>query len=106
MTDDSPSDLAGAAAEERAARIAKVARLRERGDDPYPVRFDRDATAASIREAHGDLPAGTETGVPVRVAGRLLLIRRQGKLIFASMRDGSRASTTSTSVTGSVWPAP
>jgi lysyl-tRNA synthetase class 2 len=89
MTDDSPSDLAGAAAEERAARIAKVARLRERGDDPYPVRFDRDATAASIREAHGDLPAGTETGVPVRVAGRLLLIRRQGKLIFASMRDGS-----------------
>ncbi len=32
---------------------------------------------------------GTETDVPVRVAGRILLLRRQGKLTFATIRDQS-----------------
>jgi lysyl-tRNA synthetase class 2 len=70
-------------------RRAAVAELRGRGVDPYPVRFDRDRTAASLREEFGDLPPGAETGMTVRVAGRLLLIRRQGRLIFATMRDGT-----------------
>ena len=32
---------------------------------------------------------GAETDVSVRVAGRLLLIRRQGKLSFGRLRDGT-----------------
>src|SRR5437870_12736663 len=77
--------------DEYARRLAAVEAIRAAGGDPYPVRFDRDRTAASLREEFGDLEPGTETGVTVRVAGRLLLIRRQGKLAFATMRDGTGA---------------
>ena len=60
-----------------------------RGVDPYPVRFDRDRTLGDLRGEFGDLPAGTETEVRVKVAGRILLLRRQGKLTFATVRDQS-----------------
>ena len=74
---------------ERARRIADVDELRAQGVDPYPVRFDRDRTLAEVRAEFDGLPAGTETDTVVRVAGRILLIRRQGKLTFATMRDQS-----------------
>jgi len=74
---------------ERARRIAKLDALRSAGTDPYPVRFDRTHTAAELHEHWGGLEAGAETADEVRVAGRLLLVRRQGKLTFASLRDGS-----------------
>lgn len=74
---------------ERNHRLAKLDHLRANGVEPYPYRFDRTATAAEIRERHRGLEPGAETDDVVRVAGRLLLIRRQGKLTFATMRDGS-----------------
>jgi lysyl-tRNA synthetase, class II len=78
------------AADQRAQRLAKVDALRERGVDPYPVRFDRTLTLAELRDRYdGRLAAGQELDEPQRVAGRLLLIRRQGKLSFATMRDGT-----------------
>ncbi len=88
---DSPSDAAAAldVPAERARRLADLDGLRARGIDPYPVRFDRDRTLAELRAEFGNLEPGAETDVPVRVAGRLLLIRRQGKLTFATMRDQS-----------------
>ncbi len=76
---------------ERARRLADLEDLRARGVDPYPVRFDRDRTLAELRADFGDLPPGTETEVRVRVAGRILLLRRQGKLTFATVRDQSDA---------------
>jgi lysyl-tRNA synthetase class 2 len=75
--------------DERARRLAKLDALRATGVDPYPVRFDRDHTTAELHDEYDALEAGAETGDVVRVAGRLLLIRRQGKLIFATMRDGT-----------------
>jgi lysyl-tRNA synthetase class 2 len=74
---------------ERARRLADLDTLREQGIDPYPVRFDRDRTLAELRAEFGGLEPGTETDVPVRVAGRILLLRRQGKLTFATVRDQS-----------------
>ena len=74
---------------ERARRLADVEALRAEGIDPYPVRFDRDRTLAELRAEFGDLGPGTETDTAVRVAGRILLIRRQGKLTFATVRDQS-----------------
>ncbi len=62
---------------------------RAAGVDPYPVRFDRDRTLGELRAEFGDLPPGTLTDVRVRVAGRILLLRRQGKLTFATVRDQS-----------------
>src|SRR5438128_1236198 len=74
---------------ERARRLADVEALRAAGVDPYPVRFDRDRTLGELRAEFGDLGPGTDTDAQVRVAGRILLIRRQGKLTFATVRDQS-----------------
>jgi lysyl-tRNA synthetase class 2 len=86
-----PPGTSGTPEDEYARRLAAVEAIRAGGGDPYPVRFDRDRTAASLHEEFAGLEAGTETGVTVRVAGRLLLIRRQGKLVFATLRDGTAA---------------
>jgi lysyl-tRNA synthetase, class II len=71
----------------RAHRLAKLEALRARGIEPYPVRFDRDATAAAIREKHDGLAAGTDTGEVVHLAGRVMGERRHGGLDFADLRD-------------------
>src|SRR6195952_955693 len=71
----------------RSYRLEKLERLRERGIEPYPVRFDRDSTAAAIRERHPDLAAGSDTGEVVRLAGRVMGERRHGGLDFADLRD-------------------
>ena len=89
-TSDDTSLLSGSGlAAERSKRFAKIDELRESGTNPYPHRFDRSATLAEIRSEHGALDPGTETDASVAVAGRLMLIREQGKLIFSTMRDRS-----------------
>ena len=100
MTDHRPDPAPGEIAPEpeeteveratiRAQRFAKLDRLRAEGVDPYPHRFDRDRTLAELREAFGHLEAGAETDVEVRVAGRLMLKRDQGRLSFGQLRDRS-----------------
>jgi len=73
--------------EARAHRLEKLEKLRQRGVEPYPVRFDRDATAAALREEFGELAAGSETGKQVKLAGRILGERRHGGLDFADLQD-------------------
>jgi len=73
--------------DQRLQRLAKLDALRDAGTDPYPVRFDADTTAGALRAAHGDLEPGTDTGTVVHLAGRILLLRRQGKLSFATVQD-------------------
>ncbi|MGH9030942.1 MAG: lysine--tRNA ligase [Acidimicrobiia bacterium] len=75
---------------ERDRRLGKIDELRRRGVDPYPVRFDRTVTLRELRDRYdGDLESGQELDTVERIAGRLLLIRRQGKLTFATVRDGT-----------------
>ena len=71
----------------RAHRLAKLEALRARGIDPYPVRFERDATAAELRERFAELAAGAATGETVRLAGRVMGERRHGGVAFADLRD-------------------
>jgi lysyl-tRNA synthetase class 2 len=72
------------------ARLAKVEAARARGDDPYAVRFDRTHTLAEVHEHWADrVDVGASTDDVVRVAGRVLLLRDQGKLVFATLRDGT-----------------
>ena len=54
-----------------------------------PYTFDHNAFAGPLRSAYAHLGEGEESGDVVRVAGRLMLMRTQGKLAFATLRDSS-----------------
>jgi lysyl-tRNA synthetase, class II len=55
----------------------------------YPYRFDRTATAGSLRERFADLEPGTESGHEVAIAGRVRTTREHGKIAFADLQDGT-----------------
>ncbi|MDQ1468129.1 MAG: lysyl-tRNA synthetase, class, partial [Actinomycetota bacterium] len=82
-------EVGAATSTERVARLAKVDALRAAGVDPYPLRFDRDATAGALHDRYDSLADGEETDAVVRVAGRVLLRRQMGKLVFLTLRDGT-----------------
>jgi len=84
---DAPAGAVGFQAAERERRLAKLDALRARDVDPYPVRFDRDATAADLRARHPAPAAGSRSGEVVRVAGRVMALRRHGGLDFADLMD-------------------
>ena len=74
-----------------ADRLAKLARLREAGVEPFAYAFQPTHTAAQAVEtyeaheaAHGP---GSEPGETVRVAGRLVGKRTMGKSTFAHLAD-------------------
>jgi lysyl-tRNA synthetase, class II len=82
-----PSSASSVVAAERARRLTKLDRLRERGVPPYPVRFDRDRTVADARAEFDGLGVGDEANVTVHIAGRLMLLRRHGGLVFGDLHD-------------------
>jgi lysyl-tRNA synthetase class 2 len=57
--------------------------------DGYPYRFDRTRYAADLHEKYGELEPGTETEDAAAVAGRLMAMRKMGKLIFAVLQDNT-----------------
>ena len=65
----------------RSQRLARVEEQRAAGREPYPYRFDRDRTLGELR-AGSRSSAGDETDTEVRVAGRIMLKREQGRLTF------------------------
>ncbi len=85
MTED--VEARGRLEEALAARRTKLERLRERGVEPFALGFDPDRSLADIRSGHDGLAPGSETGERARVAGRIVLLRRHGKLAFATIRD-------------------
>ena len=74
---------------EKARRLAQLDDLRAEGVAPYPYRFDRTHTVADVRAGWGDLEPGVETDDAVAIAGRIMLMRDSGKLVFATVRDRS-----------------
>jgi lysyl-tRNA synthetase, class II len=56
---------------------------------PVPYRFERTREAAELHHRYRGLAAGDETEDRVAVAGRVMLVRPQGRLAFATLRDGS-----------------
>ena len=90
--DASPEELESGDEERagiRSLRLERVDELRASGVDPYPYRFDRTSDIAPVRARFVDLEAGAETEVVVRLAGRLMLKREQGRLTFGQLRDRS-----------------
>jgi lysyl-tRNA synthetase, class II len=56
-----------------------------------PYRFDRTHQTADIVGTWSTLDPGDESGATVGVAGRLMLLRNQGKAAFGELRDASGA---------------
>ena len=61
-------------------RIEKLEALRKQGIDPYPSQVKRSATIAAARNSEG---------VIVSITGRVIGLRRHGKLLFFDLLDGS-----------------
>ncbi len=72
-----------------AERREKLARLRERGVEPFPHSFEGRVPIAEVRSAHEGLDAGEETDASYRLAGRLAARRGHGKSAFLDLVDGS-----------------
>ncbi len=80
------------------ARREKLRKIRELGYDPWGQRFDGHVPIAEIRDRQGEIvaePAAegqrepVQHGPKVRAAGRIVLQRPTGKLIFLQIRDWS-----------------
>jgi len=93
-SDDASADLSM----HEAARREKLRKLRELGIDPWGQRFDDHQKIGDIRAREGEIVveplvegqrSPVQHGPHVRAAGRLVLQRRTGKLIFADIRDWS-----------------
>jgi lysyl-tRNA synthetase class 2 len=74
-------------AAERARRQGQVDAIRAAGGEPYPYRFDRTHSLAAVRAGWPALEPGTETADEVTVAGRIVLKRDTGKLVFATIAE-------------------
>ncbi len=81
-----------------ASRREKLRKIQELGIDPWGSRFDDHTPIATIRSLEDQItvepiPPGsdqrepTQHGPKVRAAGRIVLQRKKGKLIFVDIRD-------------------
>ena len=58
-------------------------------ESTIPYRFDPSHSIDEIRETHSDIEDGSETDIKVIVAGRLMLKRDQGKIVFGTLQDST-----------------
>ncbi len=100
MAKDDPTTGATGGDALEAARREKLRRIIDLGHDPWGCRFDDHSPIGEIRAREQEIqvePVGDcETGKPpeqhgpkIRAAGRIVLQRKTGKLIFADIRDWS-----------------
>jgi len=70
--------------EYREQRIKKMEQLKEKGMNPYPYKFDISHTSSDIFENQEKL---IQDKTEVSIAGRIMLMRRQGKTTFIKIKD-------------------
>jgi lysyl-tRNA synthetase class 2 len=87
MTDDKAGEPVAFNDGFGAARTAKHQEALRAGG--YPYRFDRTDLAGDLHERFVDIDPGSETGVEVTVAGRLMNVRDMGRLAFGVLQDVS-----------------
>ena len=66
-------------------RMEKLSRIRELGIDPYGERFDQTESAGNIKAGFKE----NDDTQQAKCAGRIVLLRDIGKLIFITLRDWS-----------------
>jgi lysyl-tRNA synthetase class 2 len=83
------ADQASTLNDERATRLAKRAALFEAGQNPYPEHSELEDYAADIETKYADLADGEDTEDVVKIAGRVVAKRGQGKIMFIVVRDAT-----------------
>lgn len=68
------------------ARLKKLEILKEKGVDPYPAKVPRDFNLFDLKS---DFERFEKENKDVSVAGRVLIIRGQGAILFADLFDGT-----------------
>src|SRR5688500_743111 len=86
--DDDPEESASRLDALIQERRDKLAQWRARGVEPYPVGVGVSDTLAAVRERwDAVLSPGEETDATVAIAGRVVLRRGHGKLVFLVLRE-------------------
>ena len=76
--------------EQRQIRLGKLEALRAEGTIPYAERWPRTHTLLAAREmAAAQEDEAPSDGTPVTTAGRVMTVRKFGKLLFFHLQDGS-----------------
>lgn len=75
--------------DERATRLAKRAALFEAGQNPYPEHSEIEDYIADIEAKYADLADGEDTEDVVKIGGRVVAKRGQGKIMFIVVRDAT-----------------
>ena len=70
-------------------RKQKADALRSAGIEPFGFAFDRSHSAQAVRDAFGASATPEPSAAKVRIAGRLVAIRGQGKASFCQIQDQS-----------------
>lgn len=83
------ADQASTLNDERATRLAKRAALFEAGQNPYPEHSELEDYVADIETKYADLTDGEDTEDVVKIAGRVVAKRGQGKIMFIVVRDAT-----------------
>jgi len=83
----SAESTAGTAAQLEKARRDKLDRLVALGVDPWGKRLDGAAAIADVRARGEGLDKTADDGPNVRVAGRIMLLRSAGSLVFVDLHD-------------------
>ena len=83
------ADQASTLNDERATRLAKRAALFEAGQNPYPEHSELEDYVADIETKYADLADGEDTEDVVKIAGRVVTKRGQGKIMFIVVRDAT-----------------
>lgn len=83
------ADQASTLNDERATRLAKRAALFEAGQNPYPEHSELEDYVADIEAKYAELADGEDTEDVVKIAGRVVAKRGQGKIMFIVVRDAT-----------------
>lgn len=83
------ADQASTLNDERATRLAKRAALFEAGQNPYPEHSELEDYVADIETKYADLADGEDTEDVVKIGGRVVAKRGQGKIMFIVVRDST-----------------
>ncbi len=71
----------------RDARLTKINKLKEAGMNPYPATVSRDYSVKEIKDSFDKIASLSEDKF-ISIAGRVMIVRGQGAILFIVLQDG------------------